>query len=206
MSATHDDAPGLVAVTDMPTTTDPTELSAVATEHPSLLPTGEGYLLLERTFIFLDLTGFTEFTRDRGPVKAADLLAEFRRATRTVASQLGVRVANWMGDGAMLVGVEPAPSIALGAHLIDQFRYAGPHVRVGIATGEALLFEGDDYIGDSVNLASRLCTAAGPGEILAACDPGELTYWVRVCGTEQLSLRGLGEVSGVLRLQPRLAA
>ena len=42
-------------------------------------------------------------------------------------------------------------------------------MRIGIATGRALLFEGDDYIGSAVNLAARLCDAAGPGEVL---DPG----------------------------------
>ena len=39
-------------------------------------------------------------------------------------------------------------------------------VRVGLATGHALLFEGDDYIGSAVNMASRLCDAAGPLEVL----------------------------------------
>src|ERR1700712_1186878 len=39
-------------------------------------------------------------------------------------------------------------------------------LRVGIASGHALLFEGDDYIGSAVNMASRLCDAAGPFEVL----------------------------------------
>jgi len=30
-----------------------------------------------------------------------------------------------------------------------------------------IVFEGDDFIGMAINLASRLCDAAGPGEILA---------------------------------------
>ena len=39
-------------------------------------------------------------------------------------------------------------------------------LRAGIATGYALLFEGDDYIGSAVNMASRLCDIAGPHEVL----------------------------------------
>ena len=39
-----------------------------------------------------------------------------------------------------------------------------------MATGRALLFEGDDYIGSAVNLAARLCDAAGPGEVLVPAD------------------------------------
>ena len=41
-----------------------------------------------------------------------------------------------------------------------------------------LLLEGDDYIGRSVNLASRLCDLAGPGQLLAAADGLELPEWV----------------------------
>ena len=39
-------------------------------------------------------------------------------------------------------------------------------LRAGIATGYALLFEGDDYIGSAVNMASRLCDIAGRHQVL----------------------------------------
>jgi len=39
-------------------------------------------------------------------------------------------------------------------------------LRVGLASGYALLFDGDDYIGSAVNMASRLCDLAGPFEVL----------------------------------------
>ena len=39
-------------------------------------------------------------------------------------------------------------------------------LRAGIATGYALLFEGDDYIGSAVNMAARLCDIAGDYEVL----------------------------------------
>ena len=77
-------------------------------------------------------------------------------------------------------------------------------MRVGIATGTALLFEGDDYIGEPVNLAARLCTAAHPGEVLAACSRDDLPYWVTVAGTCAIELKGIGTVTDVLRLQPTL--
>ena len=43
-------------------------------------------------------------------------------------------------------------------------------LRIGIASGDVLLFEGDDFIGMSINLASRLCDVAAPGEILCTAD------------------------------------
>src|SRR5260370_34139246 len=40
-------------------------------------------------------------------------------------------------------------------------------VRVGLHVGEPIR-EGDDYYGSTVNVASRLCNAAGGGQILAS--------------------------------------
>ena len=36
-----------------------------------------------------------------------------------------------------------------------------------------ILFEGDDYTGGAINLASRLCDLAAPLEVLATVDVGE---------------------------------
>jgi class 3 adenylate cyclase len=47
-------------------------------------------------------------------------------------------------------------------------------VRAGIAWGQVILFEGDDYTGSAVNLASRLCDIAAPFEVLATAAVGEL--------------------------------
>ena len=39
------------------------DMPDLGVEHPSLLPPEQPYLRIERTFIFVDLTGFTAFTR-----------------------------------------------------------------------------------------------------------------------------------------------
>ncbi len=176
---------------------------------PDALPDGDLHLEIVRTFCFADLCGFTAFTREHGPHEAVRLLGEFRRLARDVAAKRGVRVAKWLGDGVMVVGVEPAPTLAFGAHLIAHFasRNPGPpapvpSVRVGAATGVALLFEGDDYIGEPVNLAAKLCAAAEPGEMLAVCDLADLPEWVRAVGDVPVLMTGIGAIGGVHRLVP----
>lgn len=173
----------------------------IGTEHPSLLPRN-GQLLVERTFLFSDLSGFTAYTRRNGPHAAAAMLARFRHVTRQIAASRGVRVAKWLGDGAMLVGVEPMPAIALGAHLVAHHRSEEVAVRVGIASGTALLFEGDDYIGEPVNLAAKLCAAARPGEILADCTTDGLPDWVHAEAPMTVHVRGVGQIEGIHRLVP----
>jgi class 3 adenylate cyclase len=58
-----------------------------------------------RTFAFLDLCGFTSYTDAHGPVAAYDLLVQFRALVREIAAKRGVRVAKWIGDGVLLVGI-----------------------------------------------------------------------------------------------------
>lgn len=174
------------------------------TSPPSELVTGDAHIQVVRTFCFVDLTGFTGYTRRHGPHQAVELLAEFRRVTRLIAARRGVRVAKWLGDGAMLVGIDAGPTIALGGHLIHQFADTGIEVRVGIATGSALLFEGDDYIGEPVNLAAKLCAAARSVEILAATDLAELPEWIEAAGEVDVDIGGVGVVGGVHRLVTKL--
>ena len=59
-----------------------------------------------RTFVFVDISGFTNFTNENGDDAAGRLLASWRAVTRDVASETGVRIAKWLGDGCMLVAVD----------------------------------------------------------------------------------------------------
>ncbi|MGI8794953.1 MAG: hypothetical protein ACR2H3_17555 [Acidimicrobiales bacterium] len=122
-----------------------------------------------RAFAFVDLSNFTSFTDTHGDEQAGQVLADFRFAVRDVASRRGVRVAKWLGDGAMLVGVEAGPLVAAVLEMEERVD-RGSHplkLRAGITQGRVILFEGDDYIGSAVNLAARLSDRAGPHEIVA---------------------------------------
>ena len=173
-------------------------------ERPAELPEGDRHLNVDRTFAFVDLAGFTSFTRDHGPHEAVVLLGEFRRVTRNVAAKRGVRVAKWLGDGVMMVSVDPTAAIAFSAHLMDHFNRTDLDVRIGLASGIALLFEGDDYIGEPVNLAAKLCAAAQPGEMLAACSIDDLPDWVSAESDIAVSIRGVGLIGDIRRLVPNL--
>ena len=157
--------------------------------------------LVERGFAFLDLCGFTAFMAENGEHAAIDALTAFHTLTRAVATRRGVRVDKWLGDGAMLVGVEVGPVIAAAVELVARHDNQSLLLRGGVAHGWALLFEGDDYIGRPVNLAARLCQGARPGELLAVGYPRRaLPPWIRVLGTRDLTMRGLGRFRRVQRL------
>lgn len=122
---------------------------------------------VDRTFAFIDLSGFTHYTDTEGDGAAVQVLTDFRTRVREIAARHGVRIAKWLGDGAMLVAVDPEPLTEAIVDMEDAFEDAPLGLRAGLSSGPVILFEGDDYIGTAVNLAARLCEEAEPGEVLA---------------------------------------
>jgi class 3 adenylate cyclase len=148
-----------------------------------------------RAFAFVDLSGFTAFTDLHGDDEAVAVLSQFRAALRSTASDIGVRVAKWLGDGAMLVSVDTGTLVEATVSLADQFADDGLlPLRAGLAAGNVILFEGDDYTGGAINLAARLCDLAQPLEVLATVDVGE-------CVPDGIAAIPAGEfvVSGLVR-------
>lgn len=125
-----------------------------------------GVTRVQRTFAFVDVSGFTAYTDREGDAAAVELLETVRGLIRRLASMHGVRIAKWLGDGAMVVGVEPEPVIEAVVAMIDGNNQV-LQLRAGVAEGDVILFEGDDHIGQVINLAARLSDIAQPGEILA---------------------------------------
>ncbi len=127
---------------------------------------------VRRSFCFVDLSGFTNLSNSEGDDVAVGELSTFRATVRAVGSATGVRVAKWLGDGAMLVGLEP---IGLVSAVLEIFRRCESQnlalpLHGGVVEGDVVLFEGDDHVGSSVNLAARLADLAGPGQLFAPVD------------------------------------
>lgn len=169
------------------------------TRHPHDVATPTP--LVERAFAFVDLCGFTTFLTSEGEHAAIESLRRFRVAARDIATRRGVQVTKWLGDGAMLTAHEVGPAIATAAELVARGRDDVLPLRGGVAHGAVLLFDGDDYIGRPTNLASRLCDAARPGELLAVGYPADaLPRWIEVTQTRDLTLRSIGVIRDVQHL------
>lgn len=124
---------------------------------------------VRRGFAFLDLCGFTAYTEAQGDTQAVAVLAALRRELRTTCEEHGVRVTKWLGDGAMLSGMEPRDVVSAVASVRDAVARDGVlPLRAGICVGDVIMFEGDDYVGAPVNVAARICDLAAPGEALVA--------------------------------------
>jgi adenylate cyclase len=173
-------------------TGDPRPSIDALLEAPDPNPTG-ATLTVDRSFAFVDICGFTAYCERLGEQPALELLIEFRQIVRDVVARRGVRVSKWLGDGVMIVSLEPAILAAACAEIELRCSSQGLDTHAGIATGSVLLLEGDDYVGRTVNLAARLCEVAQMGQTLAANALPELPTWLHIADTRMVDVAGMGE-------------
>lgn len=152
---------------------------------------------VDRCFAFVDLCGFTAFADRHGDERVVLVLAEMRTALREASARRGVRVVKWMGDGAMLSSTMVDAVAGLVVELDIRMGEVIPSlpIRAGLASGPVIMFEGDDYIGSSVNVAARLCAIAEPHELLATVDVAAARpSWVHAEPARSVEVRGLSRV------------
>jgi adenylate cyclase len=117
---------------------------------------------------FLDLSGYTRLTEEKGDSAAADMAGRLARLVQRTSSQHGGRPIKWLGDGVMFWFREPGPAVVAALEMVDGARDADlPPAHVGVHAGPVLFQEGD-YFGRTVNIASRIADYARQGEVLVS--------------------------------------
>lgn len=126
------------------------------------------------TLLFTDLVGSTELLTYLGDDAAEEVRRAHFRLLRQAVSETGGREVKSLGDGLMVVfpsGVDALRCAVIMQRRIQEYNEdrAGPRlaVRVGLHAGEPLR-EGDDFHGEAVVVASRLCNQAEGGQILTS--------------------------------------
>jgi len=115
---------------------------------------------------FLDLTGYTQLTQERGDDAASGIIERLNQVVREIAVHHRGRPAKWLGDGVMLYFPDPSDGVAAAVAMVDALAAAGlPPAHVGIHAGPVVLQQGD-FFGHTVNLAARVGEYARPGEVL----------------------------------------
>jgi adenylate cyclase len=117
---------------------------------------------------FLDLTGYTRLTEERGDRAAAELAGRLVEIVYELAHRYGGRPVKLLGDGVMFHFPEPAQGVLCGLELVDRVPRVGlPMARVGVHSGP-VVFQHGDYFGRTVNVAARITDHARPGEVLVS--------------------------------------
>jgi class 3 adenylate cyclase len=118
--------------------------------------------------VFVDLSGFTALTRERGDESAVHAAASLQRRADDAARRHRGRLVKLLGDGAMLRLTDATVGVSAALELVETMSGEGVlSSHAGVHAGPVI--ERDlDVFGQTVNLASRIADVAGPGEVLVS--------------------------------------
>ncbi|WP_322489481.1 adenylate/guanylate cyclase domain-containing protein [Chloroflexus sp.] len=131
----------------------------------------------QRTIMFVDIRGFTQWSETRSPEEVVELLSHYYQVVEQIMH--GHHVIKWKlsADETMAIFAQPLEAVRAAAEIQRQITplLAPEQLGVGIGLHCGQVVEGllgsdtikfYDVIGDTVNTAKRIESAAGKGEIL----------------------------------------
>ncbi len=124
------------------------------------------------TILFTDVVGSTELSQRLSPDTAEEVRRGHFSILRQSIAEAGGREVKNLGDGLMVVFGSASAALACavgmqqGVELDNRNRAHSVGLRVGLSGGEVTR-EDDDYFGDPVVEAARLCAACEKGQVLA---------------------------------------
>ena len=148
---------------------------------------------------FADLSGYTRLTEESGDEVAAEVSLDLAQLVSEVAAEHGGNLVKLLGDGAYLHFRDPGDAIRTSLAIVEGTVPRGlPPAHVGVNAGPLLYDEGD-YFGRTVNVAARIGSQAGPGQVYvgedAAGSVGQDGF--RLVEVGRLELKGIAEPVGV---------
>jgi class 3 adenylate cyclase len=153
---------------------------------------------------FVDLSGFTSLTDQRGDEVAASMASDLLALAEAATRRDGGRVVKQLADGVLLRFPDAVAALRVVGGLVGEISAAGlPPAHAGVAAGPVIVRDGDVF-GRTVNLASRLSDAAAPGEtlveegVVVALPRGTARFEPR----GRIELAGFGELVAVWRAMP----
>ncbi|MDE3074897.1 MAG: adenylate/guanylate cyclase domain-containing protein [Chloroflexota bacterium] len=171
-------------------------MSADGTQHEASTPAVTFGATV--TILFSDIRGFTEFTDAHGDEAAYRMLQQHNAVLGEQIALYGGHVVKTQGDSYMVSFDSARMALSCAVAMQQAIAKLAPQegtsisIGVGINTGEPVRDAGD-FFGNTVNLASRICGVAGPGEVLLS--EGTRHVVGRIGEAEYVD-RGLVELKG----------
>jgi adenylate cyclase len=151
----------------------------------------ESYEQQPPVICFVDLTGYTRLTEERGDRFAADAAAQLASLVKDISRRRGGTPIRWLGDGGMFHFRDAGQAVEAGLDMIEQAPAIGlPPAHIGIHAGPVIFQDGDVY-GQTVNLASRLASVAQAGQVVVSEDVARRSAGVRFEEMGPVTLKGV---------------
>ena len=129
--------------------------------------------------LFADVSDSTRLDKNMGDTAAFTQLRECLQILQEAAQHYHGRMVKTIGDGAMCAFKNADDAARAAVEMQDRIELRPPSpgrskltIRIGFHYG-AVLRDGDDVFGDTVNVAARMSTLAVPGQILMTASTAE---------------------------------
>jgi len=131
---------------------------------------------------FMDLSGFTALTEERGDEAAVDLTVKLSDLVRSATGRHGGRAVKFLGDGVMCYFARPTEGVLAALEMVREAPRVGlPPARVGLHAGPVIARD-SDYFGRTVNIASRVSAHAQADQVVVTedvrtpCDSNDVRF------------------------------
>jgi class 3 adenylate cyclase len=171
--------------------------------------------------LFTDLVGSTAMYSRTGDAPAFRVVNDHFDALRAIVAKYEGAIVKTIGDAIMAVFVDPAQCLRAALELDGCVAHIAPdgtplRLRVGFHAGPCIAMRANDrvdYFGTTVNLAARLQSLAGAGEVTMATDDAQRPAIAALLQTnglhvtnEALPIKGFAEPIPVIRVTRNLVA
>ena len=155
--------------------------------------------------VFADLSGFTQLTEESGDQVAVGVslgLAEL--VSEAVTRHRGGEVVKLLGDGVLIHFRDPGEAIRASLEIVESAPPRGlPPAHIGVNAGP-MIYEEGDYFGRTVNIAARIASRAGPGQVFvgkaAAAVAAEVGF--RLIEVGEFELKGIAQPVSIYQALP----
>jgi adenylate cyclase len=168
----------------------------------------------ERTILFMDIRGFTSWSEHQPPEKVVSMLNRYFEIAEQRLADSGVIQFKFTADEVMAFFESPRDALrtalSLQQDMANVLTSYDLQAGVGIHTGpvvEGLFgsneFKRYDVIGDTVNTAKRICSAAAGGELLISEKVRQATGdTLKIARCREISAKGKSEPITVFEVCP----
>jgi adenylate cyclase len=152
------------------------------------------------TAVFADLSGYTRLTEEAGDQVAVSVSLSLAELVSEAVTRHRGEVVKLLGDGVLLHFRDPGEAIRASMEIIESAPSRGlPPAHIGVNAGP-MIYEEGDYFGRTVNIASRIASKAGPGQVFVgeAAAANTATDGFRLIEVGEFDLRGIASPIRVL--------
>jgi adenylate cyclase len=120
--------------------------------------------------VFADLTGYTRLTEEAGDEVAAQVSLTLAQLVSEIAARHQGEVVKMLGDGVHFHFRDPGDAVRASLEIVEDVSPNGlPPAHIGVNAGPMIYDEGD-YFGRTVNIAARIASQAGAGQVFVGED------------------------------------